>query len=435
MVENPYILTEEESVEQANQFLSQSVLTSDETTTLRSQQFELKDYSIKTNKFKLSIENNASTPKAYMSIPVHTINYKNNNGEAIGYTITIADKRFTDKVIAYNDEGNIDLLAGEDAEFWEDLIAGYIYNKINQNNTLQSENKQSEYLTSLRSSETAVFYHHQVTFRFNWHHSGVPYTDYTPFRGGVRAAAGCNAVAIGMIMAWHEWPLQGAYPRYEKTSSGSIILKNHYPEYKNGTWSLFHPYDYRDEVAPTDPRVREHIANLLAEIGYKLNSNYTSSTLTLAAPSYTPAILQQMGYYCKSTQLENFNAITILNDIKLKCPVFMIGYKATSKGEGGHAYVVSGVITRGKQVGNTTVDTGEPMHIYIKNGNAGSGDGWFNVELFNDNVEPDKTEDGRTEGVLVYPYRFRSKILTGIRPNYNNIGSKNIWRRSNLNSY
>lgn len=279
------------------------------------------------------------------------------------------------------------------------------------------------------------FNQHSVTFRYNWHQYGKPYTDYTPFRGGVRASAGCSPVAIGMIMAWHQWPLQGAYPRYE--SINSTVPKNYYPEYKEETWALFHPYDFRDEVSPTDPRVREHIANLLAEIGYKLNASYNSSTDTQAAPDWTAELLQRMGYYCKSMQNETFDATIILNDIKLKRPVYMAGNKAVSGDDksGGHAYVVSAVMTRGKWVGSTSTDTGEPMQIFIKNGGAGSGDGWFNVELFEENKGPTTTEDGRTEGTFVYKYRFRCKMMTGIRPNYNNIGSKTMWRFSTRNPY
>lgn len=156
-VENPYILTKDESIEAANHFFSQLVLSEDKTVSLRSQQFESLSCAVETNDFKVSIANGDEAKRTYQAVPVHTINYKNSKGESAGFAVIIADERFTDKVIAHNDEGNIDLFAGNDAEFWEDLIAGYIFNTINNDNNLQTVNKQSEDLIGLRSSQPNLF--------------------------------------------------------------------------------------------------------------------------------------------------------------------------------------------------------------------------------------------------------------------------------------
>ena len=106
-IENPYILTTDESIEAANRFLTQLVLSEDEPISLRSQQFESLDCAVETNEFKVSIVNADEVKRTYQAVPVHTINYKNNKGELAGFAVTIADERFVDNVIAYNDEGNI----------------------------------------------------------------------------------------------------------------------------------------------------------------------------------------------------------------------------------------------------------------------------------------------------------------------------------------
>lgn len=426
-VANPNVLSEAESIEEVDRSLNQLILGENHHTALRSRYKESVDCTVSTRGVKVSLNRRANARRAYQTVPVHTIEYKNNEGGFVGRAVTIADRRFADKVIAFIEDADVDLYADDEGGFWEDRIEGYIHRMVNEQEA-SGELKSVEDYVDLLSSETPVFFHHQLDVRYNWHQLGTPFTDYTPFRNGVRAAAGCNAVAMGMIMAWHQWPLQGNYPRYEKEPNGIVVQKDQYPVYKEETWALFHPDHAAGEIPSTDPLVSEHIADLLAEIGYKMNTDYVSETSANIYPDFACSVFPQMGYYCNE-EFGEFDAAAIVEEIDEERPVFMAGLR---QGGYGHSAVISGVVTWGEHTGNIAVDTGDAAYIYILNGNAGDGDGWYSVSLFSSNTVT-LGDDKAT--FFVYPYRYKCKILTHIRPDYTNAGSKERWRVSSLRPY
>lgn len=420
MVENPHTLTTEQSVREACQFLGQPVYQDGQQVTLRAGRVP-KRYSVETTEFPVRMEEGLFNLKRISQIiPVHVINFDSPQGADAGYAITIADDRFTHKIVAYSEKGHVHLDTDSDAEFWKDRINGYLAKVVNTTR-------------STKNTRSTVYYHHYLWFAYNWHQQGEPYTDYTPLRNGERASAGCVAVSIGMIMAWHQWPLQGAYPRYETNTKGVVTQKQVFPSYEKATWALFHPHDSRGQVEAKDPRVRTHIADLLAEIGYKLNANYLSPTQTLAYSDNATAVFQHMGYHCLY-HMDYYDSEKILDEIKQKRPVMMNGTRRLRKGESGdprgHTFVITGVITEGRQTsGGQYEDLNKPLYIYLMNGNAGSGDGWYLDDMFKENVYNWLLgSDGRDEASpQVYPYRFRTSILTGIYPNTSNIGVKQNW--------
>jgi len=444
-VENPYVLTQEASVDEAAAFMSRVIVKEGNEISLRSEQPENLSYTVKTNTFSVSLDNEASVKqKKVQNVPVHAINYKNSQGEEAGYALTIADERFLQKVIAFSETGNIDLANREDADFWQDRINGYLYQIVN-NPELQADVKlEAEKAVSLRSEPEKIFYQHSMDFRYNWHQSGVPFTDYTPFRNGQRASAGCVAVGMGMIMAWHQWPLQGAYPRYEKDASGRVTLRNITTNYsRNSFWTYFHPLSWRNELSAIDPKIRENTANLLAEIAYKLNSNFMTVASTEAFTNNIYAVFTQMGYNFPYSS-KYFDSSLVLKDVDNEQPVLMSGKRERTEAEikaglyPGHTYVVNGVITQGAtNSSGVHVDLKKPVYIYIMNGNAGSGDGWFLEEMFSENSDNSGIKPDGREGASysVYKYRYHILLWTGIKPNSNNPGSNVIWRVSDDKNY
>jgi len=448
IVDNPYVLTADASVNEVNSFLSQMAVKDGDEVNLRSSQAENLSYSVETKDFSVSLESDAlGGQRQVQNVPVHILNYKNSCGEEAGYALTVGDKRFAHKVIAFNEKGSMDLSSGADADFWQDMINGYIYHVVNNPESEVDMLKKNEKAVSLRSEPEKVFYQHSMDFYFNWHQSGAPFTDYTPFRNGQRASAGCLPVAMGMVMAWHQWPLQGAYPRYEKDASGKVTLRNVTTNYSGSSfWRYFHPSSWRGELPATDPRIRENIANLLVEIGYKLNASYNSSSDTQAQSLNARTVFRQMGYDCSPNSFVSFNSSTILNDIDCEQPVIISAKRTQTDKEkeqqippGGHSYIINAVITQGATNGSGVhIDLKKPLYVYIMNGNAGNGDGWYLEEMFSANKNnfgayPDGRDNDKT--IRVYSYRYYAYMLTNIKPNRNNSGSTAIWRVSDDKSY
>jgi hypothetical protein len=265
--------------------------------------------------------------------------------------------------------------------------------------------------------------------------TGDPFTRYTPLISGNRAMAGCTAVAMSEIMAWHVWPLQGACKRYN--SNG--VLETAYISYAltNAEKSSLRSNNFTYWEA-FYPNLLEYVANLLIETGYKLNQNYGIGS-SYAYPPDVPDVFQQMGY--TSSLCKSYTLADIQNDIDKidgsEIPVFMAGWRNENDpyffnhpGEnGGHAYVITGTYYK-------DYDTPNPLGIFIKvrNGNGfggawwdpvtGYGQTWFNHLMFtNTNITP--LYDPTLLGEIVYPYRYKCVLITNIKPNFSNAGSTN----------
>ena len=122
-------------------------------------------------------------------------------------------------------------------------------------------------------------YVYEIPLYTRWHHQGLPSNKFTPNN----YSAGCNAVAMGQIMVYHQWPRKGRYKRY-----GTIDQKTSYPA---NVWPPLNK-----PMAAT--AYQDYISDLVAEIGYKMVSEYKSPGLTLAVPSKAYHVFRQMGYEC-----------------------------------------------------------------------------------------------------------------------------------------
>lgn len=418
--DNPYVLDQETVLFETASFI-QSM--NSHNPNLRSKNVGAIDYDLKVKKVKTMLTEKSSLSKQVVQeIPVYIVQYKNQANESAGYTVTIGDDRFNDKVIVFNDQGEFDDF--DNNEFWKERIEGYIYNTVNSNNADEK--------ISLRASDIPVFFYYFLDdWATSWHYRGKPYAEYTPFRGigssRGRAAAGCTAEAMAEIMAYHVWPRYGAYERYDQDNG---VKRKVETIYTSANWSEINNNSYYNYQIPTKPVLREHISNLFAEIAYKLNTNFVSTTEAYGFPDNVPAVFRQMGYNCGSyrriADYSDYCCEEIRKEIvEYKRPVYMAGWKSVG---GGHAYILTGVMTNGTQSGQ---DLKSVAYYYVNNGNAGSGNGWYQIDLFKNPTAFDKDENrGNTFGI--YPYRYRCGIITGIYPNLNNWGSTDLYR---VNTY
>lgn len=410
---NPHVLSEDEALAESQDFIQNKVVkfSSAETAKLRSRlSHSNRDVKVVNMTIPL-IKKTLGLEKVEQNILVYVVNYKNGAGKASGYTVLVGDDRFSEKVIAFNDEGECNMFKGEDADFWKEQISGYIYNVVNYG---QENNKMQ-----LKSGAQPATYHIRLSWRTRYHQCGPPYADYTPFRNGVRASAGCAATAMAEIMTYHEWPRQGAYQRYKNEK----VLETVQTKYPQSSWNLVKKNEEHLFNPLENPIARNHIANLFAEIAYKLNTKFVSFTAAYADPADVPAVFRQMGYrtsdlqwYFSDTSAYFCNIIKEVYDKRR--PVFMCGWK---KAGGGHAFVVMGVVYSVNGQGAK-----HPSYIYIRNGTAGNDDNWYLADMF-------KRPNAAYQ--RPYPYRYDCAIIYGIERDNNNIGSTSLYRVSSNMPY
>lgn len=346
----------------------------------------------KLNNREILIDKKNDYKQSCQNIPIYTINYQDSKGSDAGYAVVIGDQRFNNKILKFNNVGRGGLFNGADSLFWMDRVDGYLHSVVNgyiKNDIVNG------FVQELQNNQDNYFYYDADT-RTRWHQRNEPYTLYTRFVSGQRALAGCTAVAMGEIMAFHEWPVRGAYRRQTTSTSNASITANY--QYWNEVKLPYNPYS--NSYVLTDPNARNHVGNLLAEIGYKLDTNYGLS-VSLAKPRDAIAVFEEMGYKRGQITLVSYSSYLVRDQIKRNLPVFMYGYSDTG---GGHAFVVDKVITYLE----------EPVFIYIKSGEGGVNDGYYNQPSFNLNgtINP-------------YKYRYNCGLLINIEPDYNNSGSIN----------
>ena len=409
---NPHVLDKEEVLNESLCFFQDGgiELCLKQTFNFRSKQIEPLTTKIKIMNVMACISKKSSKQKIVMQeIPVYIINYKNRKGSASGYTVVIGDERFSEKVIAFNREGECHIFDHDDADFWKDQINGYIQNTINQENEAIANSIQ------LRNEALPEYYYRKLEWKTRFHQFGSPYSDYTPFRNGVRASAGCTATAMAEIMTYHQWPRLGAYKRYNDNKQ----LETVHTTYTSHMWDVITMNDDLYYTPPqNNPAARAHIANLFAEIAYKLGTNFVSSTAAYAYPTDVPTVFRQMGFYSGDIQWYYNDSTAFFENIRKEIfeyrrPVFMCGWKSEG---GGHAFVIGGVMTHALHA----VDLKKVAFIYIKNGRGGIGDSWYSSEII-------KRPNSQSTNQELYPYRYDCMIIKGIHRS-NNKGSTNLFR-------
>jgi len=437
IIANPYVISKDNAIAAALTYVERSIesqhtegsLTEIKSISTRSAGQGYGRYTSVTSKnYAVKIEEASNKSKEVrQEIPVYTINYKDENGNNAGFVVMVGDERISEKALIFSDDAgaSFDMNSRSDADFIEDLIGGYLYKSINladfnnrvttRGGTLVIQN-QPQYNTISYILTPALNFAHTIT----------PFNKYTPFKGGVRTSAGCTAVAMSAIMAWHDWPLQGKFPRY--TSSTRDTVQVSYDLDPNARDAML-----SGNIAYCDsyyPAAMEYMANLCIETGYRLNTNYAGADASLASPSNVPAVFAEMGY--TSSDTVKYNISIIENDIKNQVlPVFMAGWKQNIT-DGGHAYLIYGVMY-------VTVNSKVEKYIKLIEGNTtsgiykvgGVGYVWFNAQMFSiDTSDPGYSVPSDE---AFYPYRYNCLLISNIKPNYNKNGSLDAkWKARDL---
>jgi len=146
----------------------------------------------------------------------------------------------------------------------------------------------------IRTLETSEDEEVKPLLKSTWGQTGG-YGIYVP-----NGTAGCVAVAVGQIMRFHEYPL----------------LYN---------WNAM-AYGY-----PTDMTAR-----LFAEIGEKVNTDYSKPNESAASTNAACSALKEYGY--KNSRIKNHSAPYVVGQLKERRPVWMRGADAGN----GHAWVCDG---------------------------------------------------------------------------------------------
>lgn len=400
MVQNPYVTNQEEAVIEAKNLLKRFSdmdgieLRSGEIDNLKS---EIKACNVTVpNPDKLK----ANTVQ---QIPIYTIQYKDKLGKDAAVIVTVGDKRIAekDKILMLGMDGkNIgDWTTKESADFFKDRIAGYVYNKLN--------NKEDE-AVNLRYGAGDKCIYYRLPMQCDWQQNRDPYNRYAKGINGRRFYAGCVAVAMAQIMAHHRWPLSGTFPRYTNMYTPQTVTVS----YKLSD-DDYRRMIYARDISPGDPyeplykTVKEYVANLIAECGYRVKMMYgmkyhiDGSFGSYAFDTNVPNAFAQMGYSCDG--LCEYDLEKIKNDLKNMRPVYMSGQsKKDGKIKGGHAYTVIGIFMYPKTNENY-------LAISID-------DPWFTgYMVFNSEMFTNSNYNGKD----AYTYRYNCSIITNIHPNKN----------------
>ena len=430
-IANPYIISEDKAITEALAFTEKTNKSqqskgvfkeslSTESVSPRSfDQASNRTASVKTKKYGVRIEEDSKNGREVrQEIPVYTINYKDENGKDAGYVVMVGDERILGNILIFSDDdcGMFDMEQRDDADFLEDMIAGYLYKNINA--------KEVNNPVTTRSSVT-IMLDSIVVLGLN----GDPYYSYSPFYYGPRCLTPPVATAMGEIMAWHKHPKIGTFPRYTTMNNPSSVVSVSY-NLSSAERSILCTNNTMTILS--NPVVSEYVSNLLAETGYRLDTQY-GILASFANPIDAQSVFQEMGYLAGMV-LSNYNFNTVKTDILNILPVYMYG---TGSSFGMpfsiYPYVIYGVRN---ETNNGVVSD----FLFLVDGlvnSIGFGNplgSWFNEKTFSTNNDP--LPIVLPAGTLYFTYRYNCKTITNIRPNPSKTGSTNpSWRVSNNNPY
>ena len=243
----------------------------------------------------------------------------------------IGDKRFDDGIFAFSESNNFGSFDEGMGDFWLDRIDGLMYGVVN-GKTKMKEEIQTKGEDPWENPFGAEGYRRLKT---SWRQL-APYNNYCPamptskagdgtFNG--RAPAGCVAVAMGQIMAYHSWPTSGNYERYYR--------------YPGQTGMLYFSYNWSQMTAAFSARNlsstgRDMVANFLANIGYKVGMNY-GEKISTASRGNAFETFQNMGYNAQYISNKITPAI-VKDNISRNLPM----YVEADNGSSGHAFIING---------------------------------------------------------------------------------------------
>lgn len=255
----------------------------------------------------------------------YLINFEDNQG----FALVAADERNTD-VFMMAEEGSLDVDNLDPASpmnyFMDQATAFATYELTNSPRTLGDDiiDLDSTFIEPGTPRDyplieyDGVLYHCKVEHESHtvasytttaWHQD-PPYNNKCFTEDGDRAAAGCVAIAMAQIMAYHQHP--NTYD-WDAMLVSSIV-----------------PSFYYAGV--------EAVSTLVADIGEAVDMQYgvdeSSSSIGMAALGFMLSFDYAVG------NVRNYDVNTVLNNIIMRQPVFI---KGISQSDGGHAWVLDGV--------------------------------------------------------------------------------------------
>lgn len=418
VVDNPFAISADEAIAKADEIIGSM----NNVFGLRSASDKVVS-DVKTSTVDVPVEETLDSEASKQSVPLYTISYQDKDGESVGSVLLVGDERLPDdkKIIALSaNNAELDLSSRSDADFLSDRIEGYLFYKINHpelnTSELDHNNTDAIQLRTVPVSQSGPTWSPLWVLR-GW--SSRPFNRYSPYLIDTPsnfASVPGVALVMGEIMAFHKWPTTGTFKRYSY-SGGTSTLQTVTVSYSLST------SDYNSIAAGTydyyncSSAVTDYISNLLIEIGYRLNTAYSTVNST-ALPSDAPAVFQAMGFY--STSLYSYNSDSVyVNVANRNLPVFL---SAKSYGASRiHSYMIS-------KVG---VSSGSVYYYTQYANNTDATDAWFLEEIFSDPSTFNALDIDR-----YFPFIYECNIITSIRKNPNISGCTNAnWRVRSTNPY
>ena len=319
-----------------------------------------------------------------------------------GFALLAADNRY-DPVLAITNEGKFslsdfnktstttktqgltleDLYCAEDDEYYigsddpVDVISQFVQDYL----SITDEGEEliidpSQIITSYEYSDWIEYGSVPALLSTKWK-QGYPFNSLCPTKDGTPLPAGCVAIAVMQIVAYHQTPPTTDYD--SQTISG--ITK---PHETSSSWA--------ELIAGLDDDNKYSTAAFIARhIGHKCNTNYnfcwtgqSFSTPRRAKNAFEAAPLN----YTNAYKYNSYNETKILEQLNASNPVFVAGISGNVDG---HAWVIDGYIQRRQEktayyldgssgVVNTHAKTQKLVHCNW--GWGGDCDGYYISGLF-----------------------------------------------------
>ena len=287
---------------------------------------------------------------------IDTLLYLINFSEEKGFAVLAADRRLSSPILAVSDSGDLSPLDFSQAEI-EDMLDG---DEDLSNFIFYNEDDDDYYVGSLQGSsiipkmiadyatdemvkiKNQTFSHDVVAYanttvtldsispllETDWHQDS-PFNDRSPKRKGTRAPAGCVAIALAQIMAYHEYP------------------KTVYYDGVQCDWKEIKKNKYSQKSPIISQKGYTQVGYLLRKIGYYSDMLYFRK-FSFATPAAAKRCLTSFGYQ-NVQKHTGYHESVILNMLKANNPVFIAAISGTVNG---HAWVIDGYKIR-KKAGRT----------------------------------------------------------------------------------
>lgn len=242
-------------------------------------------------------------------------------------------------------------------------------------------------------------------------HQDAPFNNKTP--GSY--PAGCVAIALAQIMAYHGYP--------QDYCDWDLAKQYDTDEYKNGKITIENEDGTETDIIFDRTPIDNELADLSLKIGRgcKIKYDFFGKGESFATPKKAKQFLRDIGY-CGTKRHVGYDEGKIIDMLNKKCPVF-IG--ALTPECFGHAWVIDGYADYKKTIkrysGSNLIET-KVQHARLLHCNwgwGGSRDGYFASKAFDVN-KPVTEDDGfvlpATRGENSKNYTWWFRIITYNKP-------------------